>query len=165
VPVERFAPDKSQRRCLRLNQDLNVAQAAPDLTDEKLELYSRYVRDWHGRANESDSDRESLRNFLYESPVNTHEFCYRTAAGKLVAVGIADISSQAFSSVYFYFDPDEHRRGLGTFGALHELQFCCNAGIPYYYLGFWVEACEAMRYKARFRPCQILDQSSVWRDL
>ena len=36
--------------------------------------------------------------------------------------GARDRSDRALSSVYFYFDPDEHRRGLGTFGARYEIE-------------------------------------------
>ena len=167
VPVDRFAPDKSQRRCARRNEDLVITHGQPVLTDEKLELYQRYVTEWHGKppGETGETDRESLQRFLYSSPVNTLEFCYRTPNGNLVAVGIADVCTKSFSSVYFYFNPDESSRGLGTFGALHELAHTKNAGIPYYYLGFWVHGCSAMEYKTRFRPCQILDNGGTWKDL
>jgi len=165
VPVDRFAPDKSQRRCFRRNADLVVTQGRPVLTDEKLELYRRYVIDWHGKDDANQVDRESLQSFLYDSPVDTLEFCYREPDGKLLAVGIADVCAVSFSSVYFYFDPGESDRGLGTFGALHEMAYAKSAGIAHYYLGFWVNGCAAMQYKSRFRPCQILDQSGVWKDL
>jgi arginyl-tRNA--protein-N-Asp/Glu arginylyltransferase len=165
VPVDRFAADKSQRRCARRNADLIISQGRPELTDEKLDLYQRYLLDWHGKDVENHLDRESLQSFLYESPVDTLEFCYRTPDQKLVAVGIADVCVQSFSSVYFYFDPQESDRGLGTFGALHEIEHAKTVGILYYYLGFWVHGCAAMQYKSRFRPCQILDNDGVWKDL
>jgi arginyl-tRNA--protein-N-Asp/Glu arginylyltransferase len=165
VPVDRFAPDKSQRRCGRRNADLIVSHDRPDLTDEKFELYKRYVTDWHGKEKSSELDRESLQSFLYQSPVETLEFCYRTADGKLLAVGIADVCQQSFSSVYFYFDPQESDRGLGTFGALYELAYAKSRGIAFYYLGFWVQGCAAMQYKSRFQPCQILDITGAWKDL
>jgi arginine-tRNA-protein transferase len=167
VPVDRFTPDKSQRRCARRNADLIVTHDRPELNDEKLDLYRRYVTDWHGKdgTGENQLDRESLQSFLYESPVDTLEFCYRTVDRKLVAVGIADVCAQSFSSVYFYFDPQESARGLGTFGALHELAYAKTEGISHYYLGFWVHGCAAMQYKSRFRPCQILDSSGSWKEL
>jgi arginine-tRNA-protein transferase len=84
-------------------------------------------------------------------------------AGKLLAVGICDVSRRALSSVYFYFDPAEYKRSLGTFGALREIAFAHDAGIPYYYLGYFIEPCRSMRYKAEFRPFELLHADGQWR--
>jgi arginine-tRNA-protein transferase len=83
----------------------------------------------------------------------------------LAAIGIADVCTRSFSSVYFYFDPELSERGLGTFGALHELQWASQRGIPYYYLGFWVNGCEKMNYKSNFRPYQLLGHDGLWHDV
>ena len=95
VPTDRFRPDKTQRRCVRRNADLTVTAGPPMLTDEKLDLYQRYVGQWHdkatGGAADADGSRASLEAFLYASPVATTEFTYRDAAGRLLAVGIADV--------------------------------------------------------------------------
>jgi leucyl-tRNA---protein transferase len=163
VLVNAFQPSKSQRRCARRNADLIVTQSAPTPTDEKFALYRRYVVGWHDKPIEGgDDDRESFEAFLYDSPVNTLEFNYRTKEGKLLAVGICDLCDRSFSSVYFYFDPDESRRGLGTFGALHELQWAKQAGIPYYYLGYWISGCGAMEYKANYHPNELLSPQGDW---
>jgi arginine-tRNA-protein transferase len=160
VPVATFSPDKSQRRCARRNEDLTVTSGPPRATDENFELYSRYVRQWHG--GEVDS-RSGFEAFLYESPVRTLEFSYRDRAGRLLAVGICDVCPQALSSVYFYFDPAEARRGLGTFGAMCEIAFARNQRIPYYYLGYWIDQCASMEYKKAFGPNEILHPDNVWR--
>lgn len=166
VLVDKFEPDKSQRRCARRNADLAVTFAKPELTDEKLDLYRRYVTGWHshGETTPETFDRESVESFLYQSPVATLEFCYRSPAGKLLAVGIADVSDQVLSSVYFYFEPAESARGLGTFGALYELDWARRQEIKFYYLGFWIRDCDSMKYKARFKPAQVLSQDGVWHD-
>ena len=76
---------------------------------------------------------------------------------------ICDVCPESLSSVYFYFDPAEARRGLGTFGAVYEIEFARARGIGHYYLGYWVAGCQAMDYKANFRPCEILHPDGVWR--
>jgi arginyl-tRNA--protein-N-Asp/Glu arginylyltransferase len=164
VPVESLRLSKSQRRCRRRNQDLEVTIAEPTPTDEKYELYRRYVIGRHHRPVEEES-RESFECFLYESPVETIEFGYRDGGGALVAVGICDVSLESLSSVYFYFDPMEGRRGLGTFGALYEIETASRLGVPYYYLGYWVDGCGAMQYKADFRPAEVLHPDGVWRPM
>jgi arginine-tRNA-protein transferase len=164
VPVDRFSPNKSQRRCARTNADLVVTEGLPDLTDEKLELYRRYITQWHGKQpGESEQvDRESVEAFLDQSPVDTREFCYRTPAGKLVGVGIVDVSRQVLSSVYFYFDPAESSRGLGTYSALYELDWAKRRGISFYHMGFWIRDCDTMKYKERFQPAEMLGSDGAW---
>ena len=160
VPVATFEPSSSQRRTYRRNSDLRLEVAAPQASDEKFELYGRYVSQWHNRAEEAE--RQSFELFLYDSPTETLEFTYRDGDGRLMAVGICDISRQSLSSVYFYFDPAEAKRSLGTYGALREIDFCREHRIAYYYLGFWVRDCVAMTYKANFRPYELLDQAGRW---
>lgn len=163
VPVATFRPNKAQRRSRRRNEDLAVKIGEPEATDEKFDLYRRYVTVRHARPPQEKEGRESFERFLYDSPVDTIEFAYREAAGRLLAIGLCDISNESLSSVYFYFEPDEVKRGLGTFGAVYELETAGRLGLPYYYLGYWVEGCGAMHYKADFRPAEILHPDGVWR--
>jgi arginyl-tRNA--protein-N-Asp/Glu arginylyltransferase len=161
VPVERFHPSKSQRRCYRQNADLNVSIGAPVPTFEKHDLYGRYIREWHGGAVASEYDE--FASFLYDSPVESAEFCYRDAGGRLLAVGICDISATSLSSVYHYFDPQDADRGLGTYGALQEIGLARERQLAYYYLGYWIDGCRSMEYKSALRPFEILWPDKVWR--
>lgn len=160
VPVKQFQPNKSQRRAWKLNQDLQLTVGQPEFTPEKQRLYASYLEHWHSRPK---GEAMETKEFLYRSPVPTLEFCYRDPAGKLVAVGICDVCSESLSSVYFFFDPNEASRSLGTFGAVTEITFAQTRGIPFYYIGFWLEQCREMSYKANFRPYELLDWDGVWR--
>jgi leucyl-tRNA---protein transferase len=160
IPLDGFIPNKSQRRCFRHNQDLAVTFGPLESSDEKWELYRKYIARWHG--GQAD-DRAGFEAFLYESPIETIEFSYRSPDGELVAIGICDIHVESLSSVYFYFDPAESNRGLGTFGALYELDFAKINAIPYYYLGYWVDGCSAMSYKVMYRTHEILHPDNIWR--
>jgi arginine-tRNA-protein transferase len=163
IPVEQFRASKSQRRCWRRNLDLIVSiDDAPTGDEEAFDLYLRYVTQWHG-SSPSSTSRADFIGFLYDSPVRTLEFKYRDAAGKLLAVGICDVSPRALSSAYFYFDPADQRRALGTFGALWEIDYARGQGLAHYYLGYWVAGCGSMSYKASFRPFELLCGDGVWR--
>ncbi len=164
VPVETFTPGKSQKRCLRKNNDLHVTTSEPVATEEKFGLYHRYMKLWHGKQ-EAVDDWEAFVSFLYDSPVQTLEFCYREASGRLLAVGICDVCPSSLSSVYFYHDPAQSRRGLGTFGALREIEAAREWRISHYYLGYWISGCATMQYKSDFRPCEILHSDGAWRPL
>ena len=163
VPVDRFAPTRSQRRAVARNADLTVTMHAPEPSAEKFALYARYVAVWHERS--EPAEFEDFVRFLYASPTQSVEFTYRDAAGRLLGVGICDRSADVLSSVYFYFDPDAADRSLGTFSALREIEFARSAGIRHYHLGYWVADCPAMRYKANFRPAEVLHPDGAWRRL
>ena len=164
VPVAQFRPSKSQRRCAKKNADLRVAIAAPRFSAEKFALYRKYIKQWHGRADAENA--EALESFLYDSPMGgTLEFEYRDQASRLLAVGICDLCPTVLSGVYLFFDPDEARRGLGTFAALKEIEFAAAKELEFYYLGYWVAGCGAMEYKRNFRPNQVLHGDGVWRSL
>lgn len=160
VPVEGFRPSKSQRRNWRANEDLLITEASPRPTEEKYDLFQRYQSEWHD--GKMDHGFDEFRTFLYESPVRTVEFEYRQPDGKLLGVGICDLSGSALSSVYFYFDPDYRQRGLGTFGALYEIERARAGDIAHYYLGYWITGCAAMEYKARFQPYEWLSPDGKW---
>jgi arginine-tRNA-protein transferase len=162
VPIEEFKPNKSQRRCLRQNRDLALEIRNPAVTDEKWRLYQRYQILRHG--SEQD-DRATFEEFLFISPVNSVEFNYRDRSGRLLAVGICDVCPESISTVYFFFDPSESRRGLGIFGALREIEYALDSGLKHYYLGYWVQDAPSMAYKAKFRPSEILHPDGQWRRL
>jgi arginine-tRNA-protein transferase len=132
-------------------------------TDEKFDLYQRYQAQRHGRTDAEES--ASFVDFLCQSPLKTVDCIYRNGDGRLLAVGVCDVAASALSSVYFYFDPAESRRSLGTYGALWEIDFARRSGWPHYYLGYWVRGAAKMRYKTSFRPFELLHPDGKWRNL
>ena len=164
VPVAQFRPDKTMRRTARRNADLTIATGRPAPTDEKFDLYERYVTQWHDRPADGadDDDRAAFESFLYHSPVDSVEFTYRDPTGRLLAVGLTDVCSRSLSSVYFYFDPADRHRSLGTFGATVEIAHAQLHGIPHYYLGYWVGGCRKMAYKTHFHPSEFLGPDGNW---
>jgi arginine-tRNA-protein transferase len=160
VPVEAFAPSKSQRRALRRNADIAMRIGAPELTDEKVALYQRYLRHQHPHSPQS-GDAEGLRDFLYDSVVQTIEVNY-LKNDRLLAVSILDVCDRSVSTVYHFFDPLESRRSLGVFSVLAEIDLTRHWNVPHYYMGFWVQGSKAMQYKANYRPHELLLEGR-WR--
>jgi leucyl-tRNA---protein transferase len=165
VPVEGFQLSKSQRRVLRRNRDVVVQAGVPEATREKWELYERYQREWHQKALGNSDDVMEFVSFLYRSPIESVEFEYRDPWGKLLGVGIGDLCPASLLSVYFFFDPREARRSLGTFSVLFEIQWARDREMKYWYAGYWIQQCSAMAYKARFHPCEILGTDGMWREM
>ncbi len=58
--------------------------------------------------------------------------------------------SDGLSMVYSFFDSDEASRSLGTFMILDHIARAREMGLPYVYLGYWVEGSRKMDYKGRF---------------
>lgn len=159
VNTSTFAPTKSQRRAVRKNQDLQLSIVTPHLTDEKYQIYQRYLAARHER---SDTSFEDMESFLYRSPVDSLEFEYRTADNRLVGISLLDVCSKSFSSVYMFFDPVESKRSLGVYSAIREIWWAKEHQIPYYYLGYWVQSSPAMRYKADYQPNEKLRTDGLW---
>ncbi len=159
VPAAAFTPNKSQRRVLRKNEDVEIRVDVPRFSRDKHRMYSDYLLMKHGTA--SDESLVHLRDSLYSSPVQTIEFEYRVKR-RVVGVGIVDLCSRSLSSVYMFYDPDCSARSLGTFSAMQEVFFSRDHSIAHYYLGFFVRECPSMNYKERFRPHEILDRSNNW---
>jgi leucyl-tRNA---protein transferase len=58
--------------------------------------------------------------------------------------------------VYSFFDSAEAPRSLGTFMILDHIARARRMGLPYVYLGYWVQGSRKMDYKGRFLPQQRL---------
>ena len=65
--------------------------------------------------------------------------------------------------VYSFFEPSEVSRSLGTFMILDHIARARRQGLPYVYLGYWIEGSKKMDYKGRFLPQQRLAPSGWLR--
>jgi arginyl-tRNA--protein-N-Asp/Glu arginylyltransferase len=70
----------------------------------------------------------------------------------LVAAALCDRLSDGISMVYSFYEPEAHKRGLGTYMILDHIAYAKRLGLPYVYLGYWINGSPKMSYKRRFRP-------------
>jgi len=82
---------------------------------------------------------------------------------ELVAVALTDVLSDGLSMVYSFFEPAEEGRSLGTFMILDHITRARRQGLPYVYLGYWIDGSRKMDYKGRFLPQQRLAPSGWLR--
>jgi arginine-tRNA-protein transferase len=167
VQVEPFAPHRSQRRAWQANHEvLEVRAGPPSVTRAKLDLYDRFhafQTDAKGWPEHPPKDVGSYRESYVHNPPFTEEWCYYVK-GRLVGVGYADRLPHSMSAIYFFYDPRERRRSLGTFNVLCLLQECQRVKLPHLYLGYYVKGCPSLEYKANFRPNQVLGPAGQWCD-
>ncbi|HEY3999010.1 MAG TPA: arginyltransferase [Candidatus Xenobia bacterium] len=159
IPVRRFEFSKSQRRVLRKNLDVTLTVGPPQFTPDRLDLYRKFLSVRYPDKTPPTSS-EYLSFFVQELGF-TQEFQYRVG-DRLVGLGIVDVTTHATSSVYFYFDPDQSRRSLGVYSLLQEISWCRETGREFVYLGFYVEDCRAMNYKALYRPHERRQPDGSW---
>ncbi len=164
IPVETFAPNRSQRRCLRANADLVVARDRPVVDSERLGLHNRYHRARERDRGWPETERtaeEYERGFLL-NPVPAVEVSARLN-GRLVGVALLDFTPSIVSGVYHYHDPELTSRGLGTFLMLHAISLAEQTGRRWAHFGYHVADCPSLSYKSKFQPCEIRDRDGVWR--
>jgi len=163
VPVDKFNWTKSFTRTLRLNTDLLSQFAPAKTTAEHFSLFSDYIDARHQCGGMSEMTVLDFSSMVDESTVKTNliEYHHRpkmplagpdSQKGPLAAVALTDTLSDGLSMIYSFFDPALGKRSLGTFMILDHIVKAQKLGLPYVYLGFWVEGSSKMTYKSRFMP-------------
>ncbi|MFM8980234.1 MAG: arginyltransferase, partial [Planctomycetia bacterium] len=154
VPVATFTPTRSQRRVARKNADIVLTVRRPQCTPATFELYQRYLAYQHPEPARERS-YEAFEEGYYSEVVDSLEVLY-TLEGRVVAVSLLDVCAQSVSAVYHFFDPGCAARSLGVYSVLAEIEWARQAGVPHYYLGYWVEGSATMAYKAQYGPHELL---------
>ncbi len=164
IVVDRFTPDRSQRRAWRANQDLAIAYGAPAVDAARLDLWHRYHhsqserKGWPTkRTAPLDYALQFVRNPLPSVEISAWE------GDALRAVVLTDITPNVVSGIYHYYDPNCRNRSLGTFAALQTIELARRLDKPYVYLGYYVAGCGSMVYKGRFHPSEILSKDGLWQ--
>lgn len=155
IPVERFQPDRSQRRIWRRNQDLLVMHSQEIRDEEAYDLYYRYIEQRHADGDMFPPDREQYLSFLND-PWQVTRYLRFYDGEQLVAVAVVDELEDGLSAIYTFFEPEQERRGLGVFAILWQIQRARDLGLAHVYLGYWIENCQKMRYKDRYQPLELL---------
>jgi arginine-tRNA-protein transferase len=168
VLAAEFEANSTQRKLLRRHADLEVSACKPWTTDEQYALLRRYLAARHPGGGMAEMDEGDFADMVEQTPVRTYVIEYREPSvdgreGKLVGACLSDQQSDGLSMIYSFFDvgPDA-RKGLGTFIILDHIVRAARAGLPYVYLGYWVEGSTRMAYKTGFRPLERLGRDG-WR--
>lgn len=174
IDVARFRPDRSQRRALRDNADVELHIVAPCVTGDNLDLYDRYhafqvdEKGWPVHAPKSPADY--AQSFVHH-PFEVEEWNYRLG-DQLIGVGYVDPlvhappdlpGQEGLSAIYFFWEPEERRRGLGTFNVMSLVAEARRRRLPWVYLGYYVAGSPSMEYKPRFVPNEMRGDDGVWR--
>jgi leucyl-tRNA---protein transferase len=161
VHAATFRADRSQQRVWRANHPVvRLERGVPSLSPVKQALFEKFHGFQHSLKGWPLPSGQETISFV-DNPLPTEEWCYYVA-DRLVGVGYVDVLPAGLSAIYFYYDPDERHRSLGTFNVLSVIDATRTLGLPHAYLGYYVQGCRSLEYKARFKPNEILDEAGTW---
>ena len=162
VVAREFEASSAQRRTLRMNDDLVVTECRPWATSEQFDLLQRYLSSRHPGGGMAAMDEIDYADMVEHTAVSSFVIEYREPSpdggqGRLVGACLTDRQGDGLSMIYSFYDPEhEARTGLGNYIILDHIRRAGEAGLPYVYLGYWVEGSQRMQYKIRYRPLERL---------
>jgi len=172
VLADEFRPSRNLRRVLACNRDIIGEMRVSMPTSEQYSVFRAYLDSRHRDGGMADMTVLDYAMMVEDSHVDTRVVEYRLrdpdsgftgrSSGPLYAVALTDVLSDGLSMVYSFYDPDYRDRSLGTLMVLDHITRARHMGLPYVYLGYWVEGSRKMDYKGRFMPQQRLMPADGW---
>lgn len=172
VIANEFRPSRNFRKVMARNADIagELRTAVP--TSEQYSVFRAYLDERHRHGGMADMTVLDYAMMVEDSHVETRIVEYRrrspvdgtpSRTGDLIGVALTDVLSDGLSMVYSFYEPGEESRSLGTFMILDHIARARRLGLPYVYLGYWIEGSKKMQYKGRFLPQQRLAPSGWLR--
>ena len=154
IDVENFKFSKSQKRVLKKGSFIKSYIQKPTLTQEHLQLFEKYHL--HMKDKKDWSYSKTTPQHYYDSFVNGDEdFGYEILyfdENRLIGVDLIDILEDGISSIYFYYDPEYSNYSLGKYSLYKQIKFAQKSSKKWIYLGYYVEDCPSLSYKAHYKP-------------
>jgi len=162
IDAKNYRFSKSAKRTIRKNQKTRFLVQKPTITVQHLNLYEKY----HSYMEE----KKGWKHYSL-SPNSYHELYVSGAMkfgkeilyfvdDKLVGVDLVDFLSDGLSSIYFFYDPDYAHLSLGRFSMYQQIYIAQTNKLPWVYLGYYVEKCPSLNYKADYKPYEILKENT-----
>jgi leucyl-tRNA---protein transferase len=162
VVAGEFRASASQKRNFKSNADLVATVCRPWSTAEQFDLLQRYLGQRHPGGGMTNMDEVDFADMVEHTPVDSwlieyREPSYDGSPGTLVGACLTDRQGDGLSMIYSFYEPDHPgRAGLGNYIILDHIHRAVAEGLPYVYLGYWVEGSARMQYKVRYRPMERL---------
>jgi arginine-tRNA-protein transferase len=162
VVVDSFVSTRNLLRVARRNRDVIGNETTASPSADQYGLFRHYLDSRHAEGGMADMSVLDYAMMVGDSHVDTLVVEYRFRGpdtgitghgqGPLIGTALTDILADGLSMVYSFFDPGYPDRSLGTLMILDHIKRARKMGLPYVYLGYWVDGSRKMDYKRRFRP-------------
>lgn len=171
IDVENFTFSKNAKRILKKNKNVTTFIQKPTLSFLHLDIYVKYHKYMHQKRGwRYYPISAQMYNELYVDGAGSFgkEILYFIDE-KLVGVDLVDFTNDGISSIYFFYDPDYSHLSLGKYSIYKQILLAKENDLRYIYLGYYVKNCQSLKYKADYKPHEILvglpevDEKVVWR--
>lgn len=168
IVAEEFVPSASQKRTLKRNAAVVADECRPWATAEQFDLLQRYLAARHPGGGMAEMEEGDYADMVEHTPVTSCIVEYREPStgdrpGRLIGACLTDVQGDGLSMIYSFYDPDyAERAGLGNYIILDHIRRAAGLGLPFVYLGYWVNGSDRMQYKIRYRPMDKLTRDG-WR--
>ncbi|MCK7458660.1 arginyltransferase [Idiomarina aminovorans] len=155
VVVPEFHFSKNQKRIIKKNADLKLSIEQKPET-EYSELFSHFIEKRHSDGEMYPPDADKFWDWVSCDWLRPELLEWRNEKGELLIVSVVDPTPDAMSAVYTFFHPEHARRSPGTYAVLEMIRLAQQRNISRLYLGYQIDGCKKMNYKARFAPYERL---------
>ena len=162
IRLKDFTFSKSQRKCLRRNEDLHIARRAIQITPAHEELFERHAQRFaHNRPMSIYGFFSFFSSIMPCFGVQFDVYKYK----KLLATSFFHMGRSSMAGNYCIHEPSEAQRSLGTFTMLKEIEFAIQTGREFYYPGFVYDLPSEFDYKLNFNNLEYFDWWGNWYPL
>ncbi|WP_417684283.1 arginyltransferase [Roseibium sp.] len=162
VCVGDFRWSSSLKRQWKLGQEIIGARLPAAPSAEQYDLFRTYLETRHEDGGMTEMSVLDYAMMIEDTHVETMVIEYRRRGpdsfitgmgeGPLLGVALTDQLADGLSMVYSFYDPAFSGFSLGTYMILDHIMRARQMGLPYVYLGYWVDGSPKMAYKSRFKP-------------
>lgn len=161
IPVQKFIPSRSVKRLLNRSKHFTFTLEKPCPSRDAFRLYLSHKKRFKREV--AESFRHYVRSFFAPFPFN--RMLTIRDGETLVAVSHLDITANAMSAVYCYYDEEHYGRfSPGKLAVYKEIEWAKEQGIQFLYLGFYVPQNRHTSYKLLYKPNQLLTGDNHWID-
>jgi len=154
IDAANYSFSKSAKRILKKAKNLSIYMQKPTLTQDHLKIFEKYhlyMKDKKGWEYSPTSPEHYYSSFVSGHEDFGFEVLYFDDT-KLIAVDLIDILPDGLSSIYFYYDPAYAKYSLGKLSLYHQIRYAQQSNKSWIYLGYYVQECPSLSYKAQYTP-------------
>lgn len=164
VITNEFSPNKTQKRILKSNLNLNIELVPATASVKDYELYEKYINLRHHDGDMYPPSFEQYDEFLFSDWCDTLLLKACDPSDKLQGIMVLDILDDGLSAVYSFFEPESEYKSLGVYLILQSILLCQRQQFPYCYLGYYIKNCQKMSYKESYKKAEVF-VNNHWQNI